>query len=188
MADLGVETVAETARLILRRERPGDLETWLEHMNTPEVMGRIGGVRTDDEVAASFAKMAEGELPYLFVALKSYGTLIGKCGLSRIAEEPSPAAIKGQVQAGWGLRADYWGQGYAREAAEAILAMAFEHFGCAIVFGQTSESNTPSWRLMQRLGMHRRAEFDYTDPDYPPEDNPTMIWALDRAAWELARA
>src|SRR5690554_3240122 len=123
------EIVAETERLVLRRERPGDLAIWLEHMNTPEVMGRVGGVQTPQKVAEGFAKMAasvgDGALPFVFVALKAGGTLVGKCGLARITESPAPVGLKGEVQIGWTLRADYWGQGYAREAAEAMLAIAF---------------------------------------------------------------
>jgi len=97
-------------------------------------------------------------------------------------------ALKGQVQIGWSLRADCWGHGYAREAAEAMLRLAFGQFGLATVFGQTSESNAASWGLMKRLGMTRLAELDYFDPDYPPEDNPTMIWSLERTAWESTTA
>lgn len=188
MADI----VAETERLVLRRERPGDLAVWLAHMNTPEVMEYLGGPQTAEKVAASFARMAtteaEGALPFAFVALKADGTLIGKCGLARIEEIPAPDALKGQVQVGWTLRADCWGQGYAREAAEAALALAFDRFDLETVYGQTSESNVPSWRLMERLGMRRCGELDYFDPDYPPRENPAMVWRLDAADWRARTA
>lgn len=177
------EIVAETARLVLRREQTGDLAVWLEHMNTPEVMRRIGGVQSPDKVAAGFAKMAEGGLPFLFVARKSDGALLGKCGLARIEETNAPDALRGQAQIGWSLAAEHWGQGYAREAAEAILALAFVQEGLATVFAQTSDSNPASWRLMERLGMRRCAELEYSDPDYPPEDNPTIVYRLDAADW-----
>jgi hypothetical protein len=41
---------------------------------------------------------------------------------------------------------------------------------------------------MERLGMVRRADLDYPDPDYPPEDNPTMVYHLDAADWHASRA
>ena len=177
----------ETERLILRREAEGDLAVWLDHMNTTEVMGRVGGVQPAENVAEAFRKMARtsagGGPSFLFVALKSDGTLIGKCGLSRIDTAVAPAALRGEVQVGWTLRTDYWGRGYAREAAEAALALAFDRFALARVYAQTSESNVPSWRLMERLGMRRCAELDYPDADYPPHDNPTMIYGLDAADW-----
>ena len=162
-----------TERLVLRTEIEGDQAIWRAHMNTPEVMARLGGPRTDEEVAASFAKMRAaadaGEPTFHCVERASDGALIGKCGLAVIDSGAAPARLQGQVQAGWSLRADCWGQGYAREAAEAMIDHGFAHFGLEAVYAQTSQSNVPSWRLMQKLGMERMGELDYADPDYPPE-------------------
>ena len=181
------ETVAETERLALRRELTGDLAVWLEHMNTPEVMEMVGGVQSPESVAEGFARMAagaaEGLLSFYFVALKADGTLIGKGGLSRIETAVAPDELREAVQVGWTLREDCWGRGYAREAAEAVLALAFERLDLPRVYAQTSQRNTASWGLMERLGMTRRADLDYSDPDYPPQDNPTMVYQLDAAAW-----
>ncbi len=183
MADI----VAETDRLVLRRELPGDLAVWLEHMNTPQVMEMLGGVQPVEKVAESFARMAAasatGEVSFYFLARKADGALVGKGGLSRIDTACAPAKLRNAVQVGWTLRADCWGHGYAREAGEAALSLAFERFELPRVYAQTSERNTASWGLMERLGMTRRADLDYPDPDYPPEDNPTMIYQLDAADW-----
>jgi RimJ/RimL family protein N-acetyltransferase len=191
MADAASDIVAETVRLVLRCERPGDLKVWLEHMNTPDVQARIGGPQAPDKVAENFARMANcpaDQPSFYFIGLKPDGRLIGKCGLSPIETEVAPDELHGAIQVGWSLRADCWGKGYAREAAECALAMGFEQFALPRIYAQTSESNTPSWGLMRRLGMARRADLDYVDPDYPPEDNPTMVWSLDRDAWQAARA
>ena len=181
------EVVAETERLVLRRELPGDLEVWLEHMNTPQVAEKVGGVQPPEKVAEAFAKMAEateaGQPSFLLVALKSDGTLIGKCGLARIETAVAPGELRNAIQVGWTLRADCWGQGYAREAAHAALTLAFDRLALPRVYAQTSQRNTASWGLMERLGMNRRADLDYPDPDYPPEDNPTMVYSLDAAEW-----
>jgi RimJ/RimL family protein N-acetyltransferase len=184
------EVVAETERLVLRRECPGDLAIWLEHMNTPQVMEKVGGVKAPEKLAEDFARMArdEGDLPFLFVALKAGGTLIGKCGLARIETKLAPAELKDRVQIGWSLRADHWGHGYATEAARAFLAIGFERFQLPVIYAQTSERNRGSWRVMERLNMTRLAELDYDDPEYPPEDNPTMVWGLRRETWQAARA
>jgi RimJ/RimL family protein N-acetyltransferase len=188
MADLAAEVIAETERLVFRREMPGDLAVWLEHMNTPRVMEKVGGVQPRENVVAAFAKMAEGdgELSFYFLALKNDGTLVGKAGLSRVETAVAPEELRGAVQLGWTLRADHWGQGYAREAAQAVLSLAFERLALPRVYAQTSERNTASWGLMERLGMQRRADLDYHDPDYPPEDNPTMVYWLPREQWRVA--
>jgi len=34
--------------------------------------------------------------------------------------------------------------------------------------------------------MKRRADLDYDDADYPPEDNPTMVYSLSREQWQAA--
>lgn len=174
--------VAETARLIVRAEKPGDLATWLEHMNTPAVMEHLGGVQSEEQVRAAFLKMAmpDPDAPgFHFIERKADGALIGKCGLSVIATPAAPAALRGKLQVGWSLRADCWGQGYATEAAGAMLALAFAPpYAAPVVYSQTSHGNGPSWRVMERLGMERVAAFDYDDPDYPARDNPTMVWCI----------
>ena len=182
------EVVAETERLVLRRELPGDLAVWLEHMNTPEVMEKVGGVQSPEQVAESFAKMAAADDPLSFylLALKPAGGLIGKCGLARIETPVAPVELKGAVQVGWTLRADCWGRGYAREGAQAALALAFERLDLPCVYAQTSQRNVASWGLMERLGMRRRADLDYPDPEYPPEDNPTMVYSISREEWSGA--
>ena len=121
------------------------------------------------------------------MALKADSALIGKGGLVRIETEIAPDALRDQVQIGWSLRADHWGHGYATEAARAFLALGFERFELPVIYAQTSERNRGSWRVMERLGMARLAELDYDDPDYPPEDNPTMVWGLRREVWQAAQ-
>ena len=185
-------TVTQTARLRLRTEAEGDQAIWLAHMNVPAVMANLGGPQTEEQVAAKFARMAGGwaedGFSFMLVERASDSLLIGHCGLSRILTACAPPVLARQVQIGWLLRADAWGQGYAREAAQGVLALAFGALGMERIWAQTSESNRGSWGLMERLGMTRRADLDYPDPDYPPEDNPTMVYELSREAWRAASA
>jgi len=185
------DVVLETPRLRLRRWRPADLDLWLAHLNTPEVRAYLGGVQSPEKVAQTLAATArewdEQGFSFLAVERREDASFLGTSGIARIDTACAPEALRGAVQIGWQLRADRWGQGYATEAADAVLAMAFERFALPIVYAQTSERNGPSWRVMQRLGMERLANLDYDDPDYPAEDNPTMVWALGRDRWQHAR-
>ena len=180
--------IATTERLVLRTEAEGDFERWLVEMNTPEVLAYLGGVQDEETVAKSFARISEahaaGRPCFHMMVLKDGGALIGRCGLATIDSPEAPAEMRDQIQIGWSVRADHWGKGYAPEAARAGLERAFGHFDAPVVYGQTSERNLPSWRVMEKLGMRRMAEFDYEDPDYPPEDNPTMVWRITREEWE----
>ena len=92
------------------------------------------------------------------------------------------------MEAGWRLREDAWGQGYAREAAAASLTLAFERFGADEVIALTVQGNTGSWGLMLRLGMARREDLDFDSPDFDPENPRIIAYAITRAAWQLAAA
>jgi RimJ/RimL family protein N-acetyltransferase len=185
-----VDVIVETARLVLRRWEPGDLDLWLDHLNTPQVTDHLGGVRTRDAVIEKFDKLTRGwdedGFSFLAVALKADGRFLGTCGIARIANASAPEALKGQIQIGWQLRADMWGKGYATEAARAALGLAFGRCGFETLYAQTAERNRASWAVMEKLGMRRRKDMDYADPDYPPADNPTIIYALERADWTAA--
>ena len=186
------DTVLESPRLVLRRWREGDLELWLEHLNTPEVRAHLGGVEREDKIAEKFAKLERGweenGFSFLALELRESGLFLGTAGIGRIANEGAPETLQDAVQIGWQLRRDCWGQGYATEAAREVLAWAFGPLGLALVYAQTSESNPASWRIMEKLGMERLAALDYIAPDYPPRDNPTKVYGLAREAWLVSRA
>lgn len=176
------DVVFTTQRLVLRKWREDDLALWLAHLNTPEVKQYLAGVQAVDQVAQRFASMApaweEEGLSFLAVERRCDGAFVGACGLARVLDEPAPEPLASGVQIGWQVRADMWGQGYATEAARAFLPHAFDVLGLATLWAQTSERNRGSWAVMAKLGMTRRPELDYSDPAYPPEDNPAMVWAL----------
>jgi [ribosomal protein S5]-alanine N-acetyltransferase len=48
---------------------------------------------------------------------------------------------------------EYWGNGYATEAAEAVIRFAFEEKGYHKVFARYFGSNPASGRVMEKLGM-----------------------------------
>ncbi len=175
----------ETARLILRTEAPGDQAIWAEHMNTSAVMEYLGGPREQHKIEASFAKMAAMRATHGFgfnlMQHKVTGELIGNCGLKLVDNPLAPAVMQDQFEIGWSLRAEYWRQGYALEAAIATLDLAFNRFNAPIVYAMTSERNVASWQMMEKLGMQRRADLDFPDPDYPPADNPTMTYSIQKS-------
>ncbi len=74
-----------------------------------------------------------------------------------------------EVEIGWRLRHDAWGQGYAREAAEATLAWG-QAAGRPRIIAMTVAANTRSWGLMERLGMLRRPDLDFAHPALAADD------------------
>ena len=77
--------------------------------------------------------------------------------------------------------------GYAYEAMRAVVDWGFERIGAPLLVALTCEANMGSWRLMEKLGMERRADLDFNDPAYPPESNPVIQYALTAARWAKLR-
>ena len=53
----------------------------------------------------------------------------------------------------------YWRQGYASEAARAILGVGFETLGLRRIWATADVRNEGSWRMLANLGMRREAHF-----------------------------
>ena len=69
----------------------------------------------------------------------------------------------------------------------AVLDWAFTRVGAPHVVALTSAANVGSWKLMQKLGMVRREDLDFSDPAFPPQDNPTIQYSLTHEQWENTR-
>ena len=185
MADI----IAETERLILRTIEEGDAAEQDRLLNTPTVMARLGGVKELHEIEAKHAKAmamyAREGFSFLFMIEKGTGEMVGHCGMKRV-DNPLARNV-GDHEVGWLVREDRWRRGYAEEAMRAVLDWAFTRVGAPHVVALTSEANVGSWKLMEKLGMVRREDLDFSDPAYPPQDNPTIQYSLTKEQWESSQ-
>lgn len=85
----------------------------------------------------------------LAIVVRATDTLIGRCGLGIGRPEHREAALWYQ------LHPAEWGRGYAREAASALLEVAFTELGLHRVFADCDPRNLASCRVAERLGMVR---------------------------------
>ena len=155
----------ETARLILRGWRETDKPGFLAMGNDPEVMRYLGPPLSAADVDAAAARQ-NGFLErvgYCFWAVerRADGAFLGFCGLKPGAEG---TPIADDIEIGWRFARAHWGQGYAREAAQASLAWGWENLDVAEVAAITTTDNVRSWRLMERLGMRRSPHEDFDHP------------------------
>jgi RimJ/RimL family protein N-acetyltransferase len=186
------EVVAETERLRLRTWDDEDEFRFYDVMNTPAVMRWLGGLQSKEEWSAGYKRLRRYERDFGFtfwiVERKSDGEILGFCGLKQ-ANAPG-ASFLGEVEIGWRLREDAWGQGYAKEAAIASLDLAFDRFEAPHVVAITALQNLPSQGLMIRLGMTRREDLDFVDERFPADSavNPQVVFRVDAADWPAARA
>lgn len=149
-------TEIQTPRLLLRRWRDDDLVPMAEINADPDVMQWIGdgSVRDLEQTAEAIERWEEEwdeEGFGLFaVELLASGELIGFVGLSvpTFLPEVLPA-----VEIGWRLGRQFWGQGYASEAAHATLEFALQDRGLDRVISITRTGNEASENVMRKLGM-----------------------------------
>jgi RimJ/RimL family protein N-acetyltransferase len=117
------------------------------------------------------------------VELRASARLIGFTGLL-IPQCPLP--FSPCVEIAWRLAHEYWGQGYASEAARAVLRLGFEPLQLAEIVSCTALGNQRSQALMQRLGLQRSASEDFDHPALP-SGHPLsrhVLYRLSRVAWQ----
>lgn len=83
---------------------------------------------------------------------KTTAKFIGFTGLHKPTDE---LPFTPCIEIAWRLDRAAWGNGFATEAASAALSFAFDKLALPEVVSFTTLTNTPSERVMQRLGMKR---------------------------------
>ena len=181
------ETVLVTPRLALRRIAPCDIDLQMRHLNTPAVMAHLGGVKTREAIAEKHARTealweADG-FGFAMLWERATGEFVGHCGIKRVDHPLAPNP--GDHEIGWLVREDRWRRGYAHEAMRAVVDWGFDVIGAPRMVALTSVANIGSWRLMEKLGMVRREDLDFTDP---AETEPFIQYAITKAQWEAHRS
>ncbi|TQI81665.1 RimJ/RimL family protein N-acetyltransferase [Serratia fonticola] len=144
----------ETQRLRLRRWQDSDLLAFAALNADPEVMkyfpAPLSPTESDAQASRIRQFMHQHGWGLWAVEVKHGAPFIGFVGLS-IPGDDLPCSPC--VEIGWRLAKEHWGQGYASEAAQCALSVAFDTLKLAEVVSFTAESNLPSRRVMARIGM-----------------------------------
>lgn len=163
------DTVIKTGRLILRHWRECDLEPFADLNADPAVGEFLGGPfdRTTSDALAARIQSGMDQRGWGLWAVERIGgeRFIGFTGLAPV---PFPAAFAPATEIGWRLARSAWGQGYATEAARAVLAHAFGPLGFETLVSFTAIGNRRSRRVMERIGMRQDPTGDFMHPAMPP--------------------
>jgi RimJ/RimL family protein N-acetyltransferase len=166
------EFAFETPRLIIRDWRDSDREPWAAMGRDPAVMEHLGPLitRAEADVLLDRQRALQARLGHTFWALENRetGDFLGFCGL-KIMPERIPG-LEDVIEIGWRLRRDAWGQGYAREAADAAIAWGWANLPDDRIAAITTPGNVRSWGLMERLSMTRRHDLDFRHPNLAADD------------------
>ncbi|MCZ6572654.1 MAG: GNAT family N-acetyltransferase [Planctomycetota bacterium] len=168
-------------RLLLREFTESDLDALHAYHSDP----RYGEFYVPEELTAEHTR----KLLNLFlgwaeedprrgcqVAITLADELIGTCGVRKSVWDGTDAEF------GIELNPEHWGQGYAEEAARAILGRGFTELGVAIMRGQSVSRNEGAARLVRKLGFvsigMRKGPPWMQSRGWQVQD-----WELARAAW-----
>jgi len=83
------------------------------------------------------------------IRLPAGGPLIGSVGLRDIDPEHS------QAELGFWIGREWWGQGYAREAAAAVIRFGFEGQGLNRIYAHHMARNPAAGKVLLAVGMQR---------------------------------
>ena len=151
---------APTPRLVLRTWREEDLGTFTAMNADPRVMEYFPAPLAPEQSAEFMERIREEFSTEGFglyaVERREDGELLGYTGLHRVTF----TGMKDKIEIGWRLRAEFWDQGYATEAAQACVALAAK-LGIEELVAFTTVTNLRSQRVMQKLGMELLCEFDH---------------------------
>jgi RimJ/RimL family protein N-acetyltransferase len=145
----------ETDRLVIRPWSHEEAARLLDIQSRIDVVKWLGDgepvlMRDLEEAHARIDRYAlrstEPPLGFWAIEVRETGRVAGTVLLS-----PLPNG-DGEVEIGWHLHPDSWGQGYATEAAAAVVQYALDA-GLPELYAITHTTNEPSQRVCLRLGM-----------------------------------
>jgi RimJ/RimL family protein N-acetyltransferase len=164
--------VIETARLRMRAHRDDDLADLVTLAGNWEVARWVGGTiphpYTEADGREWVARVQENHAtgcPRRFaIALKETDRLIGGVGLDGTTGDGSD-----EPALGYWLGQTYWGNGYAREAAAAIIHYGFRTLGLKTIRAYTDPGNAASQKVLLRCGLKNVGEIELLGPTHHGE-------------------
>jgi RimJ/RimL family protein N-acetyltransferase len=158
----------ETTRLHLRPPRLEDAEDFARINADPKVArfvsatGPLTRAQSDLVLRKTLDHWADHGFGWWMADLRASGELLGFIGLSHPTSLPPMAA---EVELGWRLGREHWGQGYATEGAAAAVDWAFAERGLERLISIIDRDNHRSLRVAAKLGFTHWRDMDH--PRWP---------------------
>ena len=171
----------ETERLLLRAPRTEDAKTIAILANDRRIAENTLRIPhpygiADAQRFITGTNAGSGETVFLIV--RRDATVLGACGLAKRAPE--------SAELGYWLAFAFWGNGYATEAAGAVIDYAFEDLGYEMLHAGARVSNLASRRVLEKCG------FEWTGVELHrirslASSAPFDRFRLGRSQWATAR-
>ncbi|MBN2177614.1 MAG: GNAT family N-acetyltransferase [Demequinaceae bacterium] len=138
--------IIETDRLVLRPYSTSDAEDVHAYGSDPEVCRTADfGPNTWEETVAFLASVTDPANSAIDLAITLAGRVVGG-----ISARPGD---EGRYELGWVMRRDLWDQGYATEAARALVAHVLTLDGVTTISARCRPDNPASARVMEKAGL-----------------------------------
>jgi RimJ/RimL family protein N-acetyltransferase len=153
--------------------REQDFEPYAKMCADPEIMRFLGGKTLNRLEAWRHMAFLIGHWDLLgyghwAVEEKASGAFAGRVGFLNPADWPG-------FEIGWTLGRNFWGKGYATEAAQRALQFAFDELDKSHVISLIHPDNRASIRVAERLGEKLEGNTELLG-------NNVLIYGLDRPA------
>lgn len=142
-----------TERLSLRPMHPIDAEDMFDYAKREDVTEYLlwsphpNVSYTRDYLNYIQSRYSLGDFFDWAIIDKDSRRMIGTCGFTRINTDNDAGEI------GYVLNPDFWGKGYAVEAARRVIEFGFEELSLHRIEARFMQGNERSLRVMEKLGM-----------------------------------
>jgi len=158
------DVAIETERLLLRRPRPDDLDDFAAAFSDPEVMQFLGdgSTVTREQTEASIRRWLErwdaDGIGLCSMEIRATGQVAGRTGFlvwdtaDWTTSTLAGAGERAEVEIGWTVAREYWGNGYATEAALALRDWGVAERGLSRLISLIRPDNVRSVRVAEKIG------------------------------------
>lgn len=161
--------ILETERLLLRGHHVEDFHECASMWADPDVVAQISGVPSTNEQSWSRLLRYAGHwrllgFGYWVVEAKADGSFLGEVGLADYHRDTEPD-LKGKPEAGWVLKAQAHGHGYATEAVLAMLRWSDANLTHSSTAAMFNPAHAASINVARKVGYSDEKMGRYSDQD-----------------------
>ncbi len=139
------------------------------------IMATLGGVRTRQisraYVERNLAHWQEHGHGLWILRRRSDGAFAGRAALRHVKIQEIP-----EIELGYALLPEFWGQGLATEIGQELLLRGFEQLGFADIVAYALQDNFASQGVMKKLGMVYEGRLTY-------KELPHVLYRMSAQQW-----
>lgn len=175
-----------TSRLKLRQWESSDFIPFAKLNADPVTMKYFPSTLTTEQSDALIRRfqdyIAQNHFGAWAVELRESGEFIGMTGLATPRFE---AHFTPCIEIGWRFAKEYWGNGYATEAAKAAIDYGFSVLSLDEIVAFTTEEHHPSRKVMSRIGMTQDIKGSFIHPDDLLSESPheLVLYRIKKDDW-----